>query len=464
MQIALQRYNVEDGFQLTSSDRSSFMIGQDAHSISLPYGRGMARALMPSGRCLATLDVLSVEAVEDPADAIREALDQPIGQDRCIFEIVQPDESVLILVSDSFRQTRADLVLPVLLNGLIAAGVKESDVSILFSTGTHRGPTEAEQRGILGEDVYRRMQGRMYIHDANDTESHVHLGTTSRGTPVEINRRLQEADRVIVTGGVVLHYFGGFGGGRKSVVPGVASARTIAHNHAMNLHPTEDRLDPKVRIGVLAGNPVAEDMLEASNMARVDCIVNTVLTREGDIAGVVAGDLEAAHGSACEFARELYEVAIHEKADLVLAASPGTKNFVQTHKSLFNAYQAVKPGGRIILLAPCSEGLGGDQFTKWLELGGRAEIIAGLRRQSEINGQTALSTREKAPRCIMVTELSEEDVALLGAIKEPSLQRAIDTALAGLRAENPEPTYYLMPAAAYSVPILGGREGSGLTP
>ena len=127
------------------------------------------------------------------------------------------------------------------------------------------------------------------------------------------------------------------------------------------------------------------------------------------------------------------------------------KNFVQTHKALFNAYQAVKPDGRIVLLAPCPEGLGGEQFTKWLRLGDRSSIIAGLRRESEINGQTALSTREKAPITLLVTEMGEEECALLGARKVGPLQEAVDLALAEVPAA--APSIYLMPSAAYTVPF-----------
>ncbi|MDK1020999.1 MAG: nickel-dependent lactate racemase [Candidatus Hydrogenedentes bacterium] len=435
------------------------MSEEDTESVSLPYGDRLVSAKVAVGRCLGTLDVRAIEGLAEPERAIREALIDPIGLERSIFEVVQPGEQVVILVSDSFRQTRADLMLPVLIDGLVSAGASESDLSILFSTGTHRGPTEDEQREILGEDVYARMRGRIHVHDARDADNHVFVGTTGRGTPVEINRRVHEADRVIVTGSVVLHYFGGFGGGRKSVVPGVASARTISHNHAMNLHATEDRLDPKVRIGMLAGNPVAEDMLEATRLTHADCIVNTVLNRDGEIAGVFAGELEAAHEAACAFARGLFEVPIQERADIVIAASPTTKNFVQTHKALFNAFQAVAPNGRVVLLAPCREGLGEEQFTQWLKLGDRAEIIAALRRRSEINGQTALSTREKAPRTVMVTELSDEDVALLGARRAESLQEAVDAVFGDLvRAGIDAPGYYLMPTAAYTVPGLE-REG-----
>jgi nickel-dependent lactate racemase len=252
----------------------------------------------------------------------------------------------------------------------------------------------------------------------------------------------------------VLHYFGGFGGGRKAIMPGLASIETIAHNHAMNLDPEIDRLDPAVQIGVMAGNPVAEDMLEAARMVTTRCLINTVLDRSLGIAGLFVGALEAAHDAACTFARDLYTLPIDQRADLVIAASPHTGNFVQTHKALYNAYQAVKPDGRIILLAPCHEGLGGGQFEKWLALGTPSAIIAELRVRAEINGQTALSTRQKSGIALFVTEMSSDDVDRLGARKAASLQEAVDTAVAELRAGGIDtPTVYTLPAAAYTVPI-----------
>ena len=209
-----------------------------------------------------------------------------------------------------------------------------------------------------------------------------------------------------------------------------------------------------MRIGVLAGNPVAEDMLEASRLVRVDSIINTVLNRDGEIAGIFAGELDAAHRAATAFARDLYAVPIGERADLAIASSGTTRNFVQTHKALYNSYQAVKPAGRIVLLAPCEEGLGGEQFAKWLRLGNREAIIAGLRRQSEINGQTALSTIEKAPITYLVSEMDDADVNLLGARRAANLAEAVNAARADLTSAGiPEPTFYIMPSAAYTVPL-----------
>jgi len=422
--------------------------------IGVPYGGEMASAALPVGTLLGTLDIGDKPALADRDRQIREAIDRPIGQDRSIFATVRPGETVAIVVPDSFRATRIDQVLPVLITGLVDAGVAESDIRFVYATGTHRGPTPDEERRILGNDIYERFKGQAFTHDPRDEANMVYVGTTSRGTRVHLNRHVHEADRIIATGAVVLHYFAGYGGGRKSIVPGVASVTTIAGNHSMNLHPVEDEIDPAVRIGATDGNPVAEDMLEATKLTHVDCIINTVLNRNGEIAAVFAGELEAAHRTAADFARDLFVVEIDERADLVIAASPSTQNFVQTHKALFNAYQAVKPDGRIILLAPCREGIGGEQFAKWLRLGSREAIIAGLRRESEINGQTALSTIQKTPITYLVTEMNDEEIAMLGARRAASLDDAIDKATADLAtAGRAHPTCYLMPSAAYTVPF-----------
>lgn len=423
-------------------------------NIELAYGDRTAEAELGFGRVLGTLDIADMPAVEDVDQAVRSALASPIGLDQSFCDTVTPGDTVAILVSDQFRQTRVDQVLPPLIDELNEAWIPDESISLTFATGTHRPPTRDEQAAIVGQAMYDRFADRTFVHDPADTDNLVSVGTTSRGTPVAVNRRVVESDRIIVTGAVVLHYFGGYGGGRKSVVPGISSIETIAHNHAMNLHPTENRLDPAVRIGALEGNPVAEDMLDAARFVHVDCIINTVLNRNAEIAGVFAGELDAAHRTAAAFARDLYAVPIHERADLVIASSGTTRNFVQTHKALYNSYQAVKPEGRIVLLAQCPEGLGGDQFVKWLRLGSPEAIIAALRKQSEINGQTALSTLQKAPVTVLVTDLSDADVAHLHARRADTLADALDTVRTDLEAAGiPEPTIYLMPSAAYTVPF-----------
>jgi nickel-dependent lactate racemase len=422
--------------------------------IRLPYGEGEIAAPLDWAHVLGTLDVADTPALPNLAEALRDALEAPVGLSRPLLADFRPGERVGIIVSDSFRSTGFSRYAGDLLDQLLQRGVSRDAIDIFIATGTHRGPTPEEQAAIVTPLLNANV--RVHVHDAHTKSGLVYLGATSRGTPVWINKALHECDRILVSGAVVLHYFGGFGGGRKSVVPGMAGVETIAHNHALNLDPDSDRLNPDVRIGRLAGNPVAEDMLEAARFQRVDGIINTVLNRSGHICGLFVGELEAAHEAACRFAADLFRVPIAQQADLVIAASGPTKNFVQTHKALYNAWQAMKPGGRIVLAAACPEGLGGRQFTQWLELGNRARIIQELRKHSEINGQTALSTIEKAPQTCFVTGLSARDVALLGGRRAEGLEEALEWAREALTGAGAgRPTCYVMPSAAYTVPEMG---------
>lgn len=435
--------------------------------IRLPYGEDTLAATMDGGECLGVLDIAPAPALPDVDAALRAALDRPIGQDQRLADTVRPGERVTIIVSDSFRHTGVHELLPALLAYLARAGVRDGDLQFVFATGTHRPPTAEEQARILGEGVYARFHRQAFAHDPGDRANLVHVGDTPRGTPVWLNRRVVESDRVIVSGAAVLHYFGGFGGGRKSIVPGIAGVETISANHARNLHPVEDKLNPAVRIGVLDGNPVAEDMEDGARFCRCDLLVNTVINREGRIAGLYTGDLVAAHRRATEHARALFALNITRRADLVIASSGGTRNWVQSHKALFNAYQAVRAGGRIVLAARAPEGFGGNKFESWVRLGNREAVIRELRKRAEINGQTALSTLEKAAITRFVTELSAEQVAVMGGRKAADLQLALAESLADLAAQGiANPSYYVMPSAAYTVPFppddpaVGGTAGA----
>jgi len=422
-------------------------------AIEMPYGRKTLQATLPESLDVFALNIAAVPAMVNPAAMLRAALRQPIGMDEGPLKGIHRDERVVIVLSDSFRHTGMAELLPALVEEVLRRGVQPKDLSFLVATGVHRPPTAEELRRIMGEEVHSRYAQQCFAHVPDDARGLQFVGNTSRGTPVWLNRRLFDADRVILTGTVVMHYFAGFGGGRKSIVPGLAGEQTIAANHSLNLHRTEDQLNPDVRIGRIDGNPVAEDMAEAANFAPVEFIVNTVLNRENRIAGLFVGDRHAAHEAACQFAARMYEVPLPHPADLVIASTGSAANFVQSHKALFNAYQAMKPGGRIIFTTPCPEGLGATGFREWLGLGSRQAVIARLRKHAEINGQTALSTLEKAPNAVMVTEMTEGEVHLTGARKADSLQAAVDLCIHELAdAGEANPSVCLMPSASYTVP------------
>lgn len=403
---------------------------------------------------LGELRPIPIEALTDPEKTLLEGLREPIGMHGPLSSCFHPGDTVAIVVPDASRKAAIHLVLPCLLDWLVAIGIAASDIFFFFALGVHRAATGVEQEQILGERVFAQYRDRCFNHDAHDSKGLVYKGCTSRGTEVFLNREACACDHLILTGSVVPHYFAGFGGGRKALVPGLAGAATIAQNHRLNLHPLEPRLNPDVRICKLDGNPVAEDLLEAARFHPPDFIINTVLTADAGIGGLFVGDMDAAHRSACSFAVSLFCVPIQERADLVIAAIPGAPNFIQSHKALVNAHAAVKPEGRIILLAPAPEGLGAAGFKRYLEMGSPETVIASLRQQADINGQTALSTLQKGPQTILVTEMPAADVQLLGAEKAPSLETALCLAKNFFRKKGPAaPACYLMPEAGITVPM-----------
>ncbi len=426
--------------------------------IELPYGESVVEATADWIRPLGTLEVGETTTLGDVAASLLEGLASPIGG-LPLHDRLRPGGSVVIVVSDSFRKTCVDQFLPALLAWLAERGVGEEAITFLVATGSHRGPTPDELDGILGQSIHRRFIGRIHSHDPLDRDNLVHVGTTSRGTPVSLNKFAATADTLIVTGTVVLHYFGGFGGGRKSIVPGLAGLETIAANHALNLDPHEDTLNPDVAIGRMNGNPVAEDMLEGARLGPDAFLINTVLDRKGRIARIFMGDLVEAHEAACACSASLYTVPIREQADLVIASAGAAKNFIQSHKSLYNACQAARPGGRVLLATPAEEGYGGNKFADWLALGSRSAIIAALRQHAEINGQTALSTLEKARRTVFLTRMDAKLVEAMGGRRVDSLAEGLemmrqDFANAGIE----RPSCLVMPSASVTVPVFQPRQ------
>ena len=410
---------------------------------------------------VAGFDTLTPPAQLPPlsTQAIREAFAKSIwpgGRGPSVSEIPRPGESCCLVVSDQTRRTAASRVLPVLLEGWQARGVNLRDLFVLVASGIHRHPAPEELDRILGSECHARLRGRIFLHDPDDSAALVTVGTTRRGHPVRVNRRAVEADRLVLLGAATYHYHAGFGGGRKSLVPGLAARETIAYNHSLTLDPHEDRLDPRVAIGVLDGNPVAEEMLEGARLCKPDLIVNTVLSAAGDLVGVFSGELDAAHRAACRLVEQVSRVDLAEPADLVIASAGTAQNWVQSHKALFNASRAVKENGWIVLWAPCPEGLGNERFRHWVRKPSLAEIYRELRGAPEVLGQTALSTRMRGARAILVTSMPAPDAEDLGIETAPDMDSAIEDALrklAGRASAAPAPTCFVMPDAGSVVPF-----------
>lgn len=303
--------------------------------------------------------------VELPQRTVREhieyALDHPIGAGP-IEEAVQAGDKVCIIISDVTRRwQQPSTYLPILVERLNRAGVPDENILILCATGTHRRQTEEEHISLVGEDLYHRI--RFLDHQCDDKEHLTYMGTTSRGTPVWLNSYAMACDKLILTGGVVYHFLAGFGGGRKSVVPGIAGRETINtnHNNALN-HGLGSGSNPRVCNGNMSDdNPFHSDLMECAAFAKPAYLLNVIVDDNYQIVGAFAGDWQKAHEEAAKVVKQLDGVAIPRRAPLVIASAGGFPkdiNLYQTSKTLSNALAAVAPGGTMILLSQCREGFG----------------------------------------------------------------------------------------------------------
>jgi len=324
----------------------------------LPYGKTEVCARIPTRNYLGSIEPKERIGVADPRAEIERALNEPIGTKK-LREIAKAGDKAAIVVDDATRATPSYLMVPLVLDELNRAGVKDEDITVIFGCGSHRAVKPEEMEKLVGEEVLKRV--KTISHDYKLADQ-VFLGKTSLGTKVYVNKVFAEANVKVLTGDVELHYYAGYGGGRKSVLPAVSSAETIQRNHAMLLHP-------KAKTGVLEGNPVHEDMVETAKLAKVDFILNLVTNSKRELVQAFAGDLEKAFYEGVRLIDEMYKVPVERRADIAVVSSGGHPHDIdlfQAYKGIDNALDAVKRGGVIVLVAECPEGHGNDVFYEWM--------------------------------------------------------------------------------------------------
>ncbi len=416
---------------------------------SLKYGGEKLACNLASATLIARPEM----AVIDSETVIKHALNNPINAEP-LARIVKPGEQVVIVTSDITRYTASEAYLPILIAELNRAGVADDDIEIIIALGIHRKQTIEEHKKIIG-DLYGRI--KVTDHECDDPQALLDIGTTTSGLPVKVNKSVAAADRLIVTGTVGLHYFAGFGGGRKSLVPGVASRETCMATHFAIFNPPETGGKQQAAApGILDGNPVHQAILEAAQMLKPDFLFNTVLTPDKRIAAAYAGDLHAAHLAACEAARDLYTVEIDSAADLAIVSCGGQPkdiNFIQSHKALDYGVRALKQGGTIILLAACPDGFGNATFFDWFRHQDLDEFETALRNKYEINGQTAHATLEKARRfrVILISSFNRQETETMGMEKAETLDEALAMAYEKLPAN---PQTVVIPDGGTILPII----------
>jgi len=391
-----------------------------ATTLRLPVGHSYVSVRAPNSSLVGVFEPDRAEECHDEAFSVRGALEHPIGTPR-LRELAQPGQKVVIVTSDLTRPCPSEKLLPPVLQELAAAGVDEHDVTIVVAVGLHRKMTSVELEAAVGSDIFRRV--RVINHDVADT---VRLGVTKAGTPVEIFRPVVDADLRICLGNLELHYFVGYSGGAKAIVPGCASETTVRANHAMMLRP-------EARAGCCEGNPVRADLEEGAAMVRADFILNVLVDAEHRILHAVAGDVLAAHRMGCDMVAKRAKISIPERADIVLVSPggyPKDVNLYQAQKGLDNAAYAVRHGGVIILVAECREGFGNRTFEDWITHSrSPKELEERIQQRFVLGGHKAAAIAKVARDArIFFVSPSLADVSLAGLEHYPSAQAALDSA------------------------------------
>lgn len=348
--------------------------------LNLPFGRTGVQLSVPDENFLKSLLPNELEKNSVGEEEILRSLANPIGT-KCLKELVHTGQKVVIVTSDITRPMPSYKVLPHVLAELNAGGVPDKDITVVFALGSHRPHTEAEQRKLVGDAVFDRV---------TCLDSHgefVHMGTTSRGTPVDIFKPVAEADVRICLGNIEFHYFAGYSGGAKAIMPGVSTRDAIQANHKRMVEET-------AKAGAIAGNPIREDIDEVcARFVPIDFIVNVVLDEKKEIRRCVSGHFIEAHREGCQYLDQLYKVSIPERADIVIVSAggfPKDLNLYQAQKALDNAKHAVKNGGAILWIASAAEGLGEKIFEQWMTGHEKAaDMITHIGREFCLGGHKA---------------------------------------------------------------------------
>ncbi len=408
------------------------------------FGKGIQTVELPEDNLMGVLTANTVEYDLTGEDEVERALAEPIGAPK-LEEVVKPGEKIAIVTSDITRPCPTWQIMPALLRHLYAAGVKREDITLVFALGSHRHHTPEEMQHLAGDLAYNEIT----CVDSNPDDC-INLGVTKSGTPVDITRVVAEADRRICLANIEYHYFAGYSGGAKSIMPGVSNRAAIQSNHSMMVRP-------EAHAGRLAGNPIREDIEEAAAICGIDYIVNVVLDEHKQIIKAVAGDVTAAHRAGCAFLDTLYRKEIAKKADIVLVSQGGAPkdlNLYQTQKALDHAKHAVRDGGVIVLIGSCKEGLGEKTFQQWIEEATcPKDLIDRVQADFKLCGHKAAAIAMVLENAdvYLVSEMPEELAKKCFLTPFASAQQALDAAFAKL---GPEATVLAMPYGGSTLPQL----------
>jgi len=422
--------------------------------VQIPYGEAKLTLQIEDAEILASR---KVESLQDLRLEVMRSLDYPIEAPP-LRKLVERSEKVLLIVPDHTRAFPSKQILPIVLEYIMKAN---SDVSlkILVATGLHVPLTDDQLCEMLGREIVEKYE--VASHDAADDDRIKDLGKrTSYGTPVQINREVMESDLIIAVGLIEPHFFAGYSGGRKSLLPGVAGKDAILRNHGFDMIN-----DPRARAGVLDGNPVHEDMMEFMSLTKLDFIVNVTINKEKQVTGVFSGDPVKAHLEGVKALESYVKIPFQAEADLVITTNGGyplDRDVYQAVKGMDTAASIVRNGGVIVIAAECRDGLGGhEEFLKIVKGCKNAdEILERIKKREPIIDQweaQILARDLKKAKIILVSDkISEKDAHNLLLEPAKSLDEALELAYEALGRRKGLRTV-VIPEGPYVVPVKKQR-------
>jgi nickel-dependent lactate racemase len=417
----------------------------------LPYGKTDVCVRIPARNLLGTIEPKEKAGAADQKAEVERALKEPIGSSR-LSEIAKPESKVAIVIDDATRSTPSERMLLPVLAELNWAGVKDENVTVIFGCGTHRAVKQEEASQLLGEAAKRV---KAVNHDASAGDL-VYIGATKTyGNKVQVNRIFAEADVKVLLGDVQYHYYAGYGGGRKSVLPAVSGTETIRHNHAL-------LVNANATAGNLENNPVHIDMTEAARLAKVDFIVNVVENKKGEIVKAFAGDLEAAFLEAVKLVDEMYQVTVDRRADIVVVSAgghPWDLTLYQALKGMDASLDAVKRGGVIILVAECLEGYGNQVFYDWMtRLGEMKNVEREVKRNFAVGGQRAYYLLKALLNHQIILVSSMPDFYATSIFKLKTARAVNDALNEALKMAGSASRVWAMPQGSNTLPVYKAPE------
>ncbi|WP_458400465.1 nickel-dependent lactate racemase family protein [Mailhella sp.] len=413
----------------------------------LAYGTGTLPLDLPDGLEPVVLVANEQPALPDAVQAVRDGLKNPIGAEPLVKQLKdKKPEKIVVVVNDETRPTPYYAFFPPLVEAFEEAGIRDDQVTFVIATGIHDPHSKELNEKTYGKHMTDRF--KFISHIAKDDDSLVHMGRFDSGYEFYVNKLAVEADFLITVGVVMPHYFAGFSGGRKSILPGLAGFRTVEQNHARMVE-LMDNLPP------IRQNPVSLEMIEAARMVGVNFIINAVTGSNKEVVKIVAGDLVAAWYEAVETSSSMFEIPFEKQVDICVSSAcgyPRDVNMYQAQKALDHADRITRDGGTIILVTESPSGYGEDVFERWMREGMTPQqIMDRIRTNFVMGGHKAYGFAKVAAnkKFILVSSLSAEDSLPLFATKAESVQAAFDAAL----AENPGATVAVLPQGSLTLPV-----------